>query len=136
MIPVSSRWLGALPLLLVAACQPHRAGPLPASPDKLRGTWLQSTEETSGDTLLYRPNTYRFPPRRGRTGFALGQAGRFTQFDAGPADGLAAHDGTWTAPDPAHLRVHIADGSTPDYTLEIISLQNHQLRLRRRATKR
>lgn len=127
---VSFRCLAFLSWLLVAACHPQRAAP-PAADKELQGTWLQSPEEDRADTLAYRPNTYRFGPRRGRTGFALGPYGRFTQFDLAPTDGLAGHDGTWTTPDPAHLRIHLADGSTPDYTLEIISLQKGVLRLRR-----
>lgn len=131
MVPVWSRCLALLPLLLAAAtCQQRRTAPA-ASSKELQGTWLQSPEENRGDTLVYRPNTYKFPPSRGRTGFAIGPAGRFTQFDVAPTDGLAGHDGTWTAPDPAHLRVHLADGSTPDYSLEIISLHKGVLWLRR-----
>lgn len=126
------RWLAVLPLALVAAmCQPPRPDRLPASPADLQGTWLQSNEEGRGDTLVYRPNTYKFPPSRGRTGFAVGPAGRFTEFDIAPTDGLDGHEGTWTAPDPAHLRIHLADGSTPDYTLEIISLYKGVLKLKR-----
>ncbi|TPG67307.1 hypothetical protein [Hymenobacter nivis] len=128
----SFRGLAVLPLALLAAtCQPRRpADSLPASPDELLGTWLQSNEESSGDTLVYRPNTYKFPPSRGRTGFAVGPAGRFTQFDIAPTDGLDRREGTWTAPDPAHLQIHLADGKTPDYTLEIISLQKGVLKLK------
>lgn len=132
MVPVSSRWPAVLPLLLVAAaCQPRRAERLPTSPAELQGTWLQSNEETRGDTLVYRPNTYKFPPSRGRTGFAIGPAGRFQQFDLAPTDGLQGHDGTWMAPDPAHLRIHLADKAAPDYTLEILSLRQNVLELRR-----
>ncbi len=131
MVLISSRWPARLPLLLLvaAACQPRRAAPA-ASSKELQGTWLQSQEENRGDTLFYRPNTYKFPPARGRTGFAIGPAGRFTQYDIAPTDGLQGRDGTWTAPDAAHLRVHLADGNTPDYTLEIISLRKGVLKLR------
>ncbi|AWM33335.1 hypothetical protein [Hymenobacter nivis] len=126
------RWLAVLPLALVAAtCQSPRPDRLPTSPADLQGTWLQSNEESRGDTLVYRPNTYKFPPSRGRTGFAVGQAGRFTEFDIAPTDGLEGHEGTWTAPDAAHLRIHLNDNSAPDYTLEIISLHNGVLKLRR-----
>ena len=132
MVSVSSRWLAlALLVAAAAACQQRQEARLPAALTELQGTWLQLTEETRADTLVYRPNTYKFKPSRGRTGFAIGPAGRFTRFDAAPADGLAGHDGTWTAPDPAHVRIHLADGSAPDYTLEIISLRNGVLRLRR-----
>ena len=127
---VSFRWLAVL-ALAAASCQPRRPDFLPASPDDMQGTWLQSDEENRGDTLVYRPNTHKFPPGRERTGFAIGPAGRFTEFDIAPTDGLDGREGTWTAPDPAHLRIHLADGSTPDYTLEIISLHKGVLEVRR-----
>lgn len=131
MVPVWSRCLTLVPLLFaMGACQQRRTAPA-ASSKELQGTWLQSTEETRGDTLFYRPNTYQFPPSRGRTGFAIGQAGRFTQFDVAPTDGLTGHDGTWTVPYPTHLRIHLADGSSPDYSLEIIDLHKGVLKLRR-----
>ena len=132
MVSVSSRWL-ALGLLVAAAtaCHQRQEAHLSAALTELQGTWLQSTEETRADTLVYRPNTYKFKPSRGRTGFAIGPYGRFTQFDVAPTDGLEGHEGTWKAPDPAHLRIHLADGSTPDYTLEIISLHKGVLELRR-----
>lgn len=130
MLPFYSRLLPFA--LLAAACQPRRTAPVPASLQQLEGTWLASHEENRGDTLVYRPNTYHFPPARGRTGFAIGPFGRFEQFDIAPADGLAGRPGTWTAAaDARHLRVHLTDGRVPDYTLEIISLDEHVLKLRR-----
>jgi len=117
-------------LLLAATCEPRRA----AAPttQQLEGTWLTSREENNGDTLVFRPNTYAFPPSRGRTGFAIKSYGRFEQFDIAPADGLTGRLGTWTADGPTRLRIHLADGREPDYTVEILSLQNHVLKLRRR----
>lgn len=118
-------------LLLAAACQQRQRALVP-TPQQLEGTWLASREENRGDTLVYRPNTYAFPPVRGRTGFAFGPFGRFEQFDIAPADGLAGRPGTWTAKGKARLRIHLADGREPDYTLEILSLENHVLRLLRK----
>ena len=119
------------PLLLLAACQSATtSGPELSSLQAVEGTWLNSHEENHGDTLVYRPNTYKFPPARGRTGFAIEPYGRFTQFDIAPTDGLAGREGTWTATGPHSLRIHLEDGQTPDYTLEIISLQGKVLRLR------
>ena len=124
-----------LPLaaLLAAACQPNKPAIVassPASMKQLEGTWLASHEETRGDTLVYRPNTYTFPPARGRTGFALKPYGRFEQFDIAPTDGLAGRPGTWTADGDTRLRIHLTDGQSPDYTLEIISLDKQVLKLR------
>ena len=117
-------------LLLAAACQPHHDA-IP-TPQQLEGTWLTSREENSGDTLVFRPNTYTFPPSRGRTGFAIKPFGRFEQFDIAPTDGLATRPGTWTADGPTRLRIHLTDGRQPDFTYEILSLQNKVLKLRRR----
>ena len=127
--------LRTLPLLLIlaAACQKHRLDVVTASPQsmkQLEGTWLASHEENRGDTLVYRPNTYKFPPARGRTGFALKSYGRFEQFDIAPIDGLTGRPGTWAPQGSTKLRIHLTDRQTPDYTLEIISLDEQVLRLR------
>lgn len=122
-------------LLLLAACQHNKPAVVTSSPASMRqleGTWLASHEEDHGDTLVYRPNTYRFPPTRGRTGFAIKSFGRFEQFDIAPTDGLTGRQGTWTAEGDTRLIIHLADGQTPNYTLEIISLKKKVLELRRR----
>jgi hypothetical protein len=99
--------------------------------NQLEGTWLISREENSGDTLVYRPNTYAFPPSRGRTGFAFKSSSRFEQFDIAPTDGLAGIPGTWVIDGENKLRIHLTDGQEPDYALEILSLRNHVLKVRR-----
>lgn len=120
-----------LPLALLAACQSAiDSRPVVSSLQALEGTWLNAHEETRGDTLVYRPNTYKFPPARGRTGFAIEPYGRFTQYDIAPTDGIEGRDGTWTATGPHSLRIHLEDGATPDYTLEVISLKGKVLMLR------
>ncbi len=123
-------------LLLAATCQPQAPAGAPGVPPTLagiEGTWLNAHEENRGDTLVYRPRAYRFPPARGRTGFRIGAYGRFEQFDIAPTDGLLGRPGTWTAAaSTARLRIHLADGSQPDYTLDIISLKKNVLLLRRR----
>ena len=122
-------------VLLLAACKKQRPGAIttssPTSMKQLEGTWLMSPEETRGDTLVYRPNTYKFPPARGRTGFQIGPYGRFEQYDIAPTDGLAGREGTWTADRKNRLLIHLNDEQNPDYTLEIISLENKALKLRR-----
>ena len=132
--PLLTRLLPLVPLLLAATCQPHKPAIVTSSPTamkQLEGTWLASHEENSGDTLVYRPNTYHFPPARGRTGFALKAYGRFEQFDIAPTDGLKGREGTWIAAGDTRLRIHLADGQSPDYTLEILTLDKQVLKLRR-----
>ena len=128
-----TRLLPLAPLLLAAACHPNKPNVITsssASMKQLEGTWLASHEENRGDTLVYRPNTYKFPPTRGRTGFALKSYGRFKQFDIAPTDGLTGHPGTWTAAGNTRLRIHLTDGHSPDYTLEILSFDKQVLKLR------
>ena len=130
MSPSFARLLPLSLLLLAATCKPHRPAAATPAPKQLEGTWLVSREENSGDTLVYRPNTYAFPPSRGRTGFAIKPYGRFEQFDIAPTDGLAGRPGTWTPDGTTRLRIHLNDGREPDYTLEIISLEQQVLKLR------
>jgi hypothetical protein len=120
-------------LLLAATCQPRKPAIVtsPASMKQVEGTWLSSREEDRADTLVYRPNTYAFPPSRGRTGFAFKEFGRFEQFDIAPTDGLAGHPGTWVIDGTNKVRIHLTEGQEPDYTLEIVSLKNKVLKVRR-----
>lgn len=121
---MSHTLLRLLPLslgLLAATCQQRRPATIPTMKE-LEGTWLQSREENVGDTLVYRPNTYAFPPSRGRTGFAIKPYGRFEQFDIAPTDGLAGQPGTWVIDKETLLHIHLLEGQEPDYTLEILGL--------------
>lgn len=133
-VPLFTRLLPLSLLLLSATCQPNRSAP--PTIKQLEGTWLISREENAGDTLVYRPNTFAFPPSRGRTGFAVKPFGQFEQFDIAPTDGLAGHPGTWALESDTRLRIHLTEGQEPDYTLELISLKNKVLRVRRLANSK
>ncbi|UOQ99091.1 hypothetical protein MUN81_06260 [Hymenobacter sp. 5317J-9] len=125
-------------LLLAATCQQRKPVIVssPASMKQLEGTWLSSREEDRGDTLVYRPNTYKFPPSRGRTGFKFESFGRFEQFDIAPTDGLAGHPGSWVLEGDNRVRIHLTEGQEPDYTLEVVSVGNKVLKVRRVANSK
>lgn len=128
---MSTFHLLALPLLLAATCQPANRPTLPPSLKLLRGTWLHSREEDQGDTLVYRPNTYKFPPTRGRTGFAIGPSGRFTQYDIAPTDGLQGQPGTWTLLAGNRLLIQLSSPQAVAYELEVLKLEGKKMYLRR-----
>ena len=122
--------LAALSVLLLAAtCQPGAS--TDARLQQLERSWLRAHEEDQSDVRVYRPNTYAFPPSRGRTGFSFERNGLFTQFDIAPTDGLEGRKGTWTAENDHTLRISLDDKKDPDYRLEIVSMENDVLKVRR-----
>lgn len=116
-------------LLLAATCQSGAESA--AQLKQLERTWLHAHEEDQADVLVYRPNTYAFPPSRGRTGFAFDHNGLFTQYDIAPTDGIEGRRGRWTAENDHTLRITLDDKKDPDYTLEIVSLEKDVLKVRR-----
>ena len=121
--------LAALSVLLLAAtCQP---GSKAAAMKQLERTWLHAHEEDQDGIQVYRPNTYAFPPSRGRTGFAFDHNGLFTQFDIAPTDGLEGRKGKWSAENDHTLRITLDDKKDPDYKLEIVSMNKDMLKVKR-----
>ena len=128
----SYTWLLLAGLALATGCQKTRSTAV-LTMQQLEGTWLNSHEENTGDTLVYRPQAYQFPPARGRTGFAIKPFGRFEQFDIAPTDGLAGRPGAFTIDRKTKLRINLAAGPDASYTLEIVELDsvNPVLKVRR-----
>lgn len=126
--------LAALSVLLLAAtCKPEsQSGRLPPNPKQLEGTWLHAHEEDQADVLVYRPNTYAFPPSRGRTGFAFERNGLFTQYDIAPTDDLEGHKGRWKVQKDNTLLINLDDQPESGYVLEVVSLENKVLKVRRK----
>ncbi|GAA4000326.1 hypothetical protein GCM10022408_09240 [Hymenobacter fastidiosus] len=119
-------------VLLAGTCNPDaKTAAQSPSMKQLEGTWLHAQEEDQGDVRVYRPNTYAFPPARGRTGFQFDHNGLFTQFDIAPTDGLEGRKGQWKASGSAKVIISLDDKRDPDYTLEIVSLDKDVLKVRR-----
>ncbi|MGV3505202.1 MAG: hypothetical protein ACO1O1_15940 [Adhaeribacter sp.] len=93
-------------------------------------TWLHSNEEDGADFKIYRPNTYDFPPSRGRTGFALEQDGVFRLYTIAPTDGLEEHKGEWKSVKPHLLRISFPDSELIGFDLELISISAEMLKVR------
>lgn len=96
-------------------------------------TWLHSYEEDAGDTIVYRPNTFEFPPSRGRTGFTLESGGVIKRYEIAPTDGLEEHVGEWVQMDKNRVQIRMQpESSLPqNYEVEILSLDDEVLRVRR-----
>ncbi|MFD3000072.1 hypothetical protein ACFS7Z_06850 [Pontibacter toksunensis] len=96
-------------------------------------TWLHSFEEDNGDTLVYRPNTYEFPPSRGRTGFMLESGGVIKRYEIAPTDGLEEKLGEWEVIDKRNVQIRMKPDSNPPqhYQVQILSLEGDVLKIRR-----
>ncbi|MDQ3393304.1 MAG: hypothetical protein M3512_04230 [Bacteroidota bacterium] len=65
--------------------------------------WKHSYEEDQGDTLMFRPKDYDFPPSRGREGFEFKEEGVFYKYVIAPADGIDTLEGKWEKSDQNNL---------------------------------
>ena len=59
-------------------------------------TWIRSFEDDKNGTQAYRPETYTFPPARGREGWKFEDDGTLTKQAIAPTDGYVAQRGKWT----------------------------------------
>lgn len=116
-------------LLLANTCKKNE----PFGSQLLHKTWLHSFEEDQGDILTYRPNSYEFPPSRGRTGFALEEGGIIKEYNIAPTDGLEERIGRWEYADNKQLLVTLKGNGEPEerYFLKILSLEDEVLKVRK-----
>ena len=64
-------------------------------PGLLHRRWVHSHEEDSDTEMVFRPDTFDFPPSRGRGSFELREDGTFLDRGIGPTDRSEEAAGTW-----------------------------------------
>jgi hypothetical protein len=57
--------------------------------------WVHSHEEDTATERVFRPDTYRFPPSRGRRAFELRADGSMVSRGIGPDDRPTLRNGSW-----------------------------------------
>lgn len=92
--------------------------------------WIHSYEDDEGDVKAYRPDTYKFPPARGRSGMSFKENGEFIKHNIHPADrGTVPVNGRWEAlPDNKTFNITLEDESS--YKIEIVSLKEDILKVK------
>jgi hypothetical protein len=86
----------------------------PVDPAALHGRWVHSHEEDTAEGQVFRPDSYPFPPSRGRRALDLRSDGSYGASAPGPTDRPEETGGTWKlAGDRLELRA--ADDSTEAY---------------------
>lgn len=132
---VAKIFSGALFLCLIVmagTCKKKNKNAPNLNVSMLQKTWLHSQEEDRGDTLVYRPNSYNFPPARGRTGFTLEPDGTFRQYDIAPTDGLEENPGKWQLRDDKFLDITFPTKKAAPFEVEVISAQPEMLKVIKR----
>jgi hypothetical protein len=90
--------------------------------------WLRSHEEERGAERVYRPESYPFPPARGREGLVFHADGRFEYLGPGRDDRAGGASGRWRfEPDGGDRVVAAVAGQVID--LRITQVTTDVLRL-------
>ena len=58
-------------------------------------TWIRSFEDDKDGLEAYRPESYEFPPARGREGWKFEEDGTLKKQAIAPTDGYVTKEGTW-----------------------------------------
>lgn len=125
---------------LVNRCSDEDAGDRLALIAGIR--WFHSFEEDSGSIKTYRPESYAFPPARGRTGFRLEEDGQFVEYTIAPTDGTDSVMGFWKWADhgnslrivfPKDRRNQAKTGEKESYLLEWSEWNEEVIRLKKRS---
>jgi hypothetical protein len=69
--------------------------PKKITPEVLHRTWVHSHEEDTDREMVFRPETFKFPPSRGRASFELKPDGSLVEGGPGPDDRREARAGSW-----------------------------------------
>jgi len=91
--------------------------------------WLHSHEEDVPGKKVFRPDSYAWPPSRGRFGYEFRPDGRVLRLAPGPTDKPTADQGTWTADAEGQITIHIP--GRQDEVLEIDTLDPDRLVVKR-----
>lgn len=79
----------------------------------IEGTWLHSREEDDGNTQVFRPEGYDFPPARGRSGYTFAAGGAAQILGPGPDDRRGGDPGgAWSLAPDGKLTITAPGGGT------------------------
>ena len=99
-------------------------------PNEFFQVWSHSFEEDSEEARVYRPNSFEFPPARGRAGIEFRSDGTFIDWTIAQTDALEPITGYWQVVDPTHVRVYFEDDIRPARVLEIVQSDKDVLKIK------
>ena len=100
-------------------------------PPEIFKYWIHSHEEDRDGKLIYRPEGYKFPLARGRTGFEIKEDGVFIYYDIGPDDRSKKATGRWRIEESNEIQVEFKDKIHEPFIIEILSMKNDILTIKK-----
>lgn len=88
----------------------------------LLNRWLHSHEEDYDDVVVYRPETFPFPPSRGRSGFELRADNSCEVIGLATSDGAVPRPGKWRLDEAPNLIIEEAAGRAWVARIESVTL--------------
>jgi len=89
--------------------------------------WIHSHEEDTANEAVYRPESYDFPPARGRKAFELREDGTLVDYGSGPADRPIGREGQWKLVREDQVAFSRTSADEPSRVLTIRSLDAERL---------
>ena len=108
----------------------QRGDPATALQSCLPGRWLHSHEEDSVGVTVYRDQSHRFPPSRGRTGFELRADGKAVYLGIAAADGLSRTPARWAIEGAEQVSLTLGTERLPSVVLHVLSCEPDKLTVR------
>jgi len=94
--------------------------PTEFSSDLLLGGWLHSHEEDTPNERIFRPDSYPFPPSRGRYGYEFLEGGSLVLLEPGATDRRVTKTGTWELGADNELVLHPAAGEKQTFRIQTL----------------
>ena len=101
------------------------------TPSHLLGHWIHSHEEDSDGITVYRPQSYAFPPARGRAALELRSGGQWTDHPIAAADGNDNVPGsTWKVTPEGQIELYQTGSAKPCRVMQVIAATTKKLTVR------
>jgi hypothetical protein len=93
--------------------------------------WVHAHEEDSSDTLVFRPDSYKFPPSRGRRSFDLQADGALIDHRIGPDDRPRQEAGSWRLTDTNDLEFLPSEPGKRSTLMQVLEVSPDKLVIQR-----
>jgi hypothetical protein len=98
---------------------------------RIAGTWMHAHEEDTPTESVFRPDSFDFPPARGRVGYTFRPDGSCTYIGISPRDGSAKEPGTWEVRQDDGPEIVVTLPGGRQQRLSIVSVDRQRLVVRK-----